>query len=79
MKTNFDLAPTFLSRRQKKPWNEPLAPVPSNRIRSEDNFYFDHIDDVDCIIAELQAELLRAFNIRARLRWAEENQTGTIQ
>ena len=79
MKTNCDQGPNFSLKLLKKPWNEPHPPAPPILTRTEDDFYARHIDNLDAIISELQAELLRAANFRARIRWADGQQAGAIQ
>jgi len=79
MKTKYHQGPDSSLKLLKKPWNEPYPPAPPTLTRTEDDFYARHIDNLDAIVTELQAELLRAASFRARIRWADGQQTGAIQ
>ena len=62
MKKPFHPEPNSSFERLKKPWNELSIPPPLPKMTEDDDRYADHIDHLDAIIAELQSELLRAFN-----------------
>jgi len=65
--------------RLKKPWNEPTLPPALPKMNVDDDRYADHIDHIDAIIAELQSELLRAVNSRARHQFSQRQLTWAIQ